>query len=140
LEVTESAALVDQERAIAVLGALRANGIGVSVDDFGTGNASIEYLAKLPASELKIDRSFITDVLDDPRAGAIVRSIVDLARNLELTLVAEGIETQEVAEHLAALGAQTGQGYLFARPMPAAELTEHLGAAFRLVPAAPVSV
>jgi diguanylate cyclase (GGDEF)-like protein len=140
LEVTESAALVDPERAIGALQALRASGVGVSVDDFGTGNASIEYLAKLPASELKIDRSFITGMLDDPRAEAIVRSIVDLARNLELTLVAEGIETREVAEHIAALGCQTGQGYYFARPLPAAQLTEHLGVAFGLAPVAPIAV
>jgi diguanylate cyclase (GGDEF)-like protein len=125
-EVTESAALVDPERAILALHALRASGIGVSIDDFGTGNAAIEYLAKLPASELKIDRSFITDVLDDPRTDAIVRSIVDLARNLELELVAEGIETDDVARHLTALGCRTGQGYLFARPLPAVALTQRL--------------
>jgi diguanylate cyclase (GGDEF)-like protein len=125
-EVTESAALVDPERAILALHALRASGIGVSIDDFGTGNAAIEYLAKLPASELKIDRSFITDVLEDPRTDAIVRSIVDLARNLELELVAEGIETEPIAQHLTALGCRTGQGYLFARPLPAAELTQQL--------------
>jgi EAL domain-containing protein (putative c-di-GMP-specific phosphodiesterase class I) len=96
VEVTESAAMADPRRAVAVLAALRATGIGVSVDDFGTGNASIEYLAKLPASEIKIDRSFITDILEDPRAEAIVRSTIDLARNLGLTVVAEGIETEAV--------------------------------------------
>jgi len=129
-EVTESAALVDPERAVAVLAALRSKGVGVSVDDLGTGNASIEYLTTLPASELKIDRSFIIDMLTDARAEAIVRSTIDLARNLELTVVAEGIETQEVMDHLAALGAQTGQGYLISRPLPAEELTERLVAAF----------
>ncbi len=130
VEVTESAALVDPERAVAALQALRASGVGVSIDDFGTGNASIEYLATLPASELKIDRSFITDMLEDARAEAIVRSTIDLARNLGLTVVAEGIETEAVMEHLADLGAQTGQGYVIARPLPAAELTEQLSAAF----------
>ena len=83
----------------------------MSVDDFGTGNASIEYLATLPASELKIDRSFITGMLEDVRAEAIVRSTIDLARNLGLTVVAEGIETEAVMERLATLGAETGQGY-----------------------------
>jgi diguanylate cyclase (GGDEF)-like protein len=126
VEVTESAALVDPERAVASLQALRAGGVGVSIDDFGTGNASIEYLATLPASELKIDRSFITDMLEDPRAEAIARSTIDLARNLGLTVVAEGIETDAVMEHLAALGAQTGQGYVISRPLPAEELTEKL--------------
>ncbi|HYB23582.1 MAG TPA: EAL domain-containing protein, partial [Solirubrobacteraceae bacterium] len=139
VEVTESAALVDPERAVAALQALRESGVGVSVDDFGTGNASIEYLATLPASELKIDRSFITNVLEDTRAQAIVRATVDLARNLGLTLVAEGIETQEVMEHLAALGCQTGQGYLIARPLAAQELTERLTAEFRIPPGAPVA-
>jgi diguanylate cyclase (GGDEF)-like protein len=139
VEVTESAALVDPERAVAALEALRASGVGVSVDDFGTGNASIEYLAALPASELKIDRSFITDMLSDPRAEAIVRSTIDLARNLSLTLVAEGIETEDVMEHLAALGCHTGQGYFFSRPLPAAELTERLTAEFGITAVAPLA-
>ncbi len=130
VEVTESAALVDPERAVAALQALRDGGVGVSIDDFGTGNASIEYLATLPASELKIDRSFITGMLEDARAEAIVRSTIDLARNLGLTVVAEGIETEAVMEHLAGLGAQTGQGYFISRPLPAAELTEQLAVAF----------
>ena len=104
VEVTESAALVDPERAVATLEALRGSGVGVSIDDFGTGNASIEYLATLPASELKIDRSFITHMLEDARSEAIVRSTIDLARNLELTVVAEGIETEAVMQHLAASG------------------------------------
>ncbi len=133
VEVTESAALVDPERAVASLQALRAAGVGVSIDDFGTGNASIEYLATLPASELKIDRSFITDMLEDSRAEAIVRSTIDLARNLGLTVVAEGIETDAVMEHLAALGAQTGQGYVISRPLPAEELTSKLGQAFGIL-------
>jgi diguanylate cyclase (GGDEF)-like protein len=130
IEVTESAALVDPERAVSSLQALRAAGIGVSIDDFGTGNASIEYLATLPASELKIDRSFITDMLEDARAEAIVRSTIDLARNLGLTVVAEGIETDAVLERLAELGAQTGQGYGISRPLPAEELTSQLDGVF----------
>jgi diguanylate cyclase (GGDEF)-like protein len=130
VEVTESAALVDPERAVAALTALRASGVGVSIDDFGTGNASIEYLATLPASELKIDRSFITGMLEDARAEAIVRSTIDLARNLGLTIVAEGIETEAVMEHLAGLGAQTAQGYFISRPLPADELIEQLSPAF----------
>jgi diguanylate cyclase (GGDEF)-like protein len=130
VEVTESAALVDPERAVAALETLRAGGVGVSVDDFGTGNASIEYLATLPANELKIDRTFITGMLEDERAEAIVRSTIDLARNLGLTVVAEGIETDAVMEHLTALGVQVGQGYLFSRPLPAEDLTAQLNEAF----------
>jgi len=130
VEITESAAMADPDRAVAVLEALRASGVGVSVDDFGTGNASIEYLATLPASEIKIDRSFITDILADRRAEAIVRSTLDLARNLGLTVVAEGIETEAVMAHLAGLGCETGQGYFISRPLPAEELTAQLTAAF----------
>jgi diguanylate cyclase (GGDEF)-like protein len=126
VEVTESAAMIDPQRSVTVLAALRATGIGVSVDDFGTGNASIEYLAMLPASELKIDRSFITGILEDARSEAIVRSIIDLARNLGLTVVAEGIETEAVLDALAALGCQTGQGYFISRPQPADALTATL--------------
>jgi diguanylate cyclase (GGDEF)-like protein len=126
VEVTESAAMVDPRRAVAVLAALRATGIGVSVDDFGTGNASIEYLAQLPGTEIKIDKSFITGILADPRAEAIVRSTIDLARNLELTVVAEGIETEMVLHHVTALGCDIGQGYFISRPQPAAQLTSML--------------
>ncbi|MFZ1924799.1 MAG: bifunctional diguanylate cyclase/phosphodiesterase, partial [Solirubrobacteraceae bacterium] len=126
VEVTESAAMIDPQRSVTVLAALRATGIGVSVDDFGTGNASIEYLAMLPANELKIDRSFITGILEEPRSEAIVRSIIDLARNLGLTVVAEGIETEAVMKRLTALGCQTGQGYFISRPQPADALTAKL--------------
>jgi diguanylate cyclase len=132
VEVTESAAMSDTGRAVAVLEEIRASGVGVSVDDFGTGNASIEYLAKLPASEIKIDRSFVTDILTDARSEAIVRSTIDLARNLGLTVVAEGIETQDAMMHLAGLGCGVGQGYFISRPQPAAQLTEWLTAAFDL--------
>jgi diguanylate cyclase (GGDEF)-like protein len=127
VEVTESAAVIDRGRAVAGLQALRASGVSVSIDDFGTGNASIEYLATLPASEIKIDRSFITEILEDPRAEAIVRSTIDLARNLELTVVAEGIESEAVMDHLATLGCDVGQGYFISRPLPAEELTTLLG-------------
>ncbi|MEA2202282.1 MAG: hypothetical protein QOI89_2878 [Solirubrobacteraceae bacterium] len=136
VEVTESAAMVDPDRAVAVLDSLRALGVGVSVDDFGTGNASIEYLADLPASEIKIDRSFITDILRDARAEAIVRSTIDLARNLQLSVVAEGIESEAVMTHLAVLGCATGQGYFISRPLPPEELTPRLSAEFGLAAAA----
>jgi diguanylate cyclase (GGDEF)-like protein len=129
MEVTESAAMTEPGRAVAVLEALRAAGVGVAVDDFGTGNASIEYLTKLPVSELKIDRSFITDILSDVRAQAIVRSMIDLARNLGLSVVAEGIETKAVMEYLARLGCETGQGYFISRPVPASELSARVAPA-----------
>ena len=126
MEVTESATLADPDRAVRVLSALRARGVAVSIDDFGTGNASIDYLARLPADEIKIDKSFITDICDDNRAEAIVRSTIDLARNLGLNVVAEGIETEAVLERLTALGCDAGQGYVISRPLPADQLTARL--------------
>ncbi len=126
VEVTESAAMADPATAVDVLEALRTLGVGVSIDDFGSGNASIAYLAKLPVGELKIDRSFVTPMCASPRDEAIVRTTIDLARHLDLHVVAEGIETPEVCERLAEMGCDTGQGFLIARPTPAAELTPWL--------------
>jgi diguanylate cyclase (GGDEF)-like protein len=132
IEVTESAAMADPDRGVRVLEALRRMGVGVAIDDFGTGNASIEYLAELPATELKIDRAFVTDMLEHERDRAIVRSTIDLARNLGMTVVAEGIESEATMEYLAAAGCAMGQGFVFARPVPAEELTPLLAAAFGL--------
>ena len=126
VEVTESAAIADPDAAIGVLRELRALGVGVSIDDFGSGHASIAYLARLPATELKIDRSFVSCMCESPRDEAIVRTTVDLARHLELRVVAEGIETTAVCERLAEMGCDCGQGYLIARPAPAEELTAWL--------------
>jgi len=126
VEVTESATMTDSEKAACVLESLRAGGVGVSVDDFGTGNASIDYLARLPASEVKIDRSFITDICHNERSEAIVRSIIDLARHLNLKVVAEGIETRAALERLSVLGCDMAQGYLIARPLAAADLAPYL--------------
>jgi diguanylate cyclase (GGDEF)-like protein len=126
LEVTESAAMADPATAVGVLEALRALGVGVSIDDFGSGNASIAYLAKLPVGELKIDRSFVTPMCESAREEAIVRTTIDLARHLGLHVVAEGIETPDVCERLAEMGCDTGQGYLISRPAPAEELTPWL--------------
>lgn len=126
VEVTEGATMADPERAVAVLEALRAMGVGVSIDDFGTGHASFAYLAKLPANEIKIDRSFITGMCESPRDEAIVRSTIDLARNLGLRVVAEGIETRGVWERLAGLGCEVAQGYLISKPVSGGELAQWL--------------
>ncbi len=126
VEVTESAAMADPATAVGVLEALRALGVGVSIDDFGSGNASIAYLAKLPVGELKIDRSFVTPMCESAREEAIVRTTIDLARHLGLYVVAEGIETAEVCERLAEMGCDAGQGYLISRPASAEELTPWL--------------
>ncbi|HTA35542.1 MAG TPA: GGDEF domain-containing phosphodiesterase, partial [Solirubrobacteraceae bacterium] len=126
LEITESATMSDPLRAAEVLHALRSTGAGISIDDFGTGNASLSYLASLPASEIKIDRSFVAGVCEDKRSEAIIRAIVDLAGNLHMRVVAEGIETRVVIERLIELGCDVGQGYLISRPVAAAELTAWL--------------
>ncbi len=130
LEVTESAAMTDPARAITVLEGLRATGVKVALDDFGTGNASIEYLATLPADELKIDQTFVTGILEDPRAEAIVHSTIELARHLGLRVVAEGIETSAVMERVAELGCDVAQGYFIAHPLPAEELHARLSDEF----------
>jgi diguanylate cyclase (GGDEF)-like protein len=126
VEVTESATMVDPDRAVRVLEALRRMGVGVSIDDFGTGHASIAYLTELPANEIKIDRSFITGMCDNEREEAIVRSTIDLARHLDLRVVAEGIETSEVWERLTGLGCDIAQGYLISKPVDGDELTAWL--------------
>ncbi len=122
VEVTESATLVDPDAAIDVLNRLRSEGFSVSIDDYGTGNASIDYLARLPATEIKIDRSFVAAICENPRADAVVRSTINLAQHLDLSVVAEGIETQQVLDHVTELGCDRAQGYLMARPVPYSEL------------------
>jgi diguanylate cyclase (GGDEF)-like protein len=137
LEVTESATMLDPTRAAETLAALREIGSRVSIDDFGAGNASIGYLSSLPATELKIDRSFIAGVCKDERACAIVRSVIDLARNLGLQVVAEGIETEGVMERVRELDCDVAQGYFISRPLPAAELAAWLRSTRVGAPAGP---
>ena len=122
VEVTETATMTDPERAVKLLNGLQTVGVRVSIDDFGTGNASLTYLTRLPASELKIDRSLVARIGESARAEAIMRSTVDLAHYLDLTAVAEGIEDAAVLERLSEMGCDAAQGFLFARPMLAGEL------------------
>jgi diguanylate cyclase (GGDEF)-like protein len=126
LEVTESALGGDPQRAERCVRRLRNLGVRVSIDDFGVGYSSMSQLLALAIDELKIDKSFTLALTSDPRARAIVRSTIELARALSLTLVAEGIETEEVLRTLQGLGAEVGQGYLFARPLPPEQLDEYL--------------
>jgi EAL domain-containing protein (putative c-di-GMP-specific phosphodiesterase class I) len=126
LEVTESALGGDPKRAERCVRQLRSLGVRVSIDDFGVGYSSMSQLLALAIDELKIDKSFTLALTSDPRAQAIVRSTIELARALGLTLVAEGIETEEVLLTLQGLGAEVGQGYLIARPLPVAQLDEYL--------------
>ena len=118
LELTESLLLEDVEDIIVKMNALKAKGIGFSLDDFGTGFFSLSYLKRLPLDQLKIDQSFVRDVLTDPNAAAIAQTIVALAQSMDLAAIAEGVETEAQHEFLAANGCTAYQGYLFGRPMP----------------------
>ncbi len=126
LEITESAVMADAERAIDVLGQLRAMGVRIAVDDFGTGYSSLSYLKRLPVDELKIDRSFVEHIASDENDVAIVRSTVSLAHDLGLTVVAEGIEDRASWDVLARLGCDIVQGYYVSKPLAADALVEWL--------------
>lgn len=127
VEVTETAMRADRTSVLEVLSRLRLRGIELSIDDFGTGTSSLERVDQLPCTELKIERAFVGDVLLRPEAEAIVRSTLDLARRLDLRVVAEGIETVEILRWLREAGCATGQGFLFARGMEADDLVRWLG-------------
>ena len=128
IEITEDALMGDAERALRVVEGLVATGIGVSVDDFGTGYSSLALLKHLPVDELKIDRTFVRDLLTDDADAAIVQSVVDLGGRLGLRTVAEGVEDAATLERIAEYGVTVAQGFHIARPLPAAELERWLGA------------
>ena len=128
LEITESSIMADPIRTTEILKTLSDMGILISVDDFGTGYSSLAYLKQLPVGEIKIDRSFISDVDEDDNAAVIVRSTIDLGRNLGLRVVAEGVETEATLELLSDLGCDVAQGYYILRPKRSAEITEWLTA------------
>lgn len=126
VEITETAVMHDPRQAIATLTHLRALGVRTALDDFGTGHASLSQLKRLPVDELKIDRVFVTAILDDPDDQAIVQSTIELARRLKMSVVAEGIETSEVWELLGRLNCDVVQGYLLSKPAPWQHITELL--------------
>jgi diguanylate cyclase (GGDEF)-like protein len=123
-EISEHTVMGDPRRAIGVLEALRALGVRLSLDDFGTGHSSLAYLKSLPLDEVKIDRSFVIGMAEDGDDAAIVRSTIDLARHLGLEVVAEGVETAAVLDELALLSCDVAQGYYLSRPLPAEEIRE----------------
>ena len=135
LEITESALADNTDGAVAVLRELRAAGIRLSIDDFGSGYSSMAYLKRLPIEELKIDRAFITDMLTDERDQPITRTIIELAHSLGLDVVAEGVESPALQSMLEGLGCDAVQGYGVCRPVPADELTSWL--AGRVAPTPP---
>lgn len=126
-ELTESMLMGRGEEAATLLNSIKALGVRISIDDFGTGYSSLAYLKRFPIDELKIDRSFVCDIPHDFNDAEIAATIIAMARNLKLRVVAEGVETQEQADFLAARSCQFYQGYLFRPPLPAEEFEELLG-------------
>ncbi|MGE0794995.1 MAG: putative bifunctional diguanylate cyclase/phosphodiesterase [Acidimicrobiia bacterium] len=122
LEITETDVVPDDDRSRRNVAALKDLGVQIAIDDFGTGFASLAYLWRFPADVIKIDRSFVARLDDDPDATVLVRAMIDLAHSLGKTIVAEGVETDDQLEALRRLGCDTAQGYLLHRPMPAAAL------------------
>jgi diguanylate cyclase (GGDEF)-like protein len=126
LEITESTILADPVRAMQILSRLDEMGVRLSIDDFGTGYSSLAYLKRLPVDELKIDKSFILGMDESENDEVIVRSTIDLGRNLGLRVVAEGVESPQAWSRLAQLGCNVAQGYFLSRPVPAEQLTQWL--------------
>jgi diguanylate cyclase (GGDEF)-like protein len=121
IEITESELMHDFDMALKVLTKLRDRGIELQIDDFGTGHSALSYLQRLPVTTLKIDQSFVRPILTDPVSRDIVRTVIQLAHNIGMKTVAEGIESAEIQQCLLELGCDMGQGFHIARPMPAAD-------------------
>ena len=126
LELTESSIMKEPEQAIEKLHELKLMGIKVAIDDFGTGYSSLNYLKRFPIDTLKIDKSFVADVCKDPHDTAIVRAIITLGHALDLTVIAEGVETQEQLQYLTSLGCDVVQGFLFSKSLTASAFEELL--------------
>jgi len=127
IEITENVMITDPERAENTLNQLSDMGVRISIDDFGTGFSSLAYLKRLPVDELKVDKSFVIGMLNNENDSVIVRSTIDLARNLGLEIIAEGVEDIRTLEHLHALGCHTIQGYYISKPIPVAEFESWFG-------------
>jgi EAL domain-containing protein (putative c-di-GMP-specific phosphodiesterase class I) len=123
LEVTETAILADPEAAASILGEVAKMGISIALDDFGTGYSSLSHLRQLPIDRLKIDRSFVSRLPDDADDCAIAAAVIDMARNLGLRVIAEGVETRQQVTFLRDRGCHEVQGYLFGKPVPAQSFT-----------------
>jgi EAL domain-containing protein (putative c-di-GMP-specific phosphodiesterase class I) len=135
LEITEAVLIRDDDMALAILHQLRSIGVRIALDDFGTGYSSLSYLKRFPFDKIKIDRCFITDIAEPDGSAGIVRAVVDIAAEREMTTTAEGVETAEQQRILRELGCSEMQGYLFSPPKPA-EAVRDLLIAHRAAPAA----
>jgi EAL domain-containing protein (putative c-di-GMP-specific phosphodiesterase class I) len=126
LELTENATIANIARAESLIRRLRRLGCGVALDDFGTGLSSLAYLRQLPVTMLKIDGSFVRDILKDPRSESMVRAIAQLARSMSIATVAEYVETEEIRTRIATLGVDYGQGFAIGKPAPLIDLLAEL--------------
>jgi EAL domain-containing protein (putative c-di-GMP-specific phosphodiesterase class I) len=134
IEITESAAMDNAEDMVTTLRDLKALGVRVAIDDFGTGYSSLSYLKRFPVDSIKIDRSFIGQVADNPDDAAIARAIITMAHSLQLKVIAEGVETAAQLAFLVSNGCDEVQGYYFSHPLPGAECTAMLKSQLRLRP------
>lgn len=141
LEVTETGLMEDINTAAQHLLSLRRSGALIAIDDFGTGYSSLSYLKSLPLDKIKIDKSFVQDLLEDEDDATIVRAIIQLGKSLGMQVIAEGVETVEQEAYIIAQGCNEGQGYLYSKPLPARKLTTYLKQARRLsIPANPATL
>ncbi len=138
LEITENVLVEDSVRVVEVFTALRSKGVRLAIDDFGTGYSSLSYLRRLPVDIVKIDRAFVADIGTDENAAAVVAAIAQLAHVMGLSVVAEGVETEEQRLDLVAAGCEAAQGFIFSRPVPSAKIAELLAATGGLRPHLPV--
>lgn len=124
LEVTESVLIDFPEKAVEVLTGARKLGLSVALDDFGTGFSSLSNLKRYPINTIKVDKSFVQDILVDANDAAITRAVIAMGRSLDMTVVAEGVETADHVRYLQTLGCHQAQGYFYSRPIPADEFTK----------------
>ena len=128
IELTESSLVSNIDETIEIMHRLKARGVGFSLDDFGTGFSSLSYLKRLPLDQLKIDQTFVRDLLIDPKDAAIAKTVIALGQSLGLSVIAEGVETEAQREHLAQCGCHAYQGYLFSKPVPVAAFEDYIRA------------
>ncbi len=141
LELTESLLVYDMEAIIEKMQLLKSHGLGLSLDDFGTGYSSLSYLKRMPLEQLKIDQSFVRDVMTDPNDAAIAKTVIELAQSLGLTVIAEGVEREDQRDFLFGNGCDAYQGYLLSRPLPVHELDKFLAQrAGEALPSAPMDL